>query len=218
MYLLLIFALTFTLSTQLKNEDRMLERMLGSMGEEGLAQLMNSLEEKKLDRLMDCLEMECKDEEFVEIMPRVLEIIKGINGGKAGCSLIKTFIKFGYMYNLVTELREEDMIKIINELTEKHLQTLINMSKGKVTMTELVVLAKKLLPIIENAQHGTEVTKLIETLKNALQLQNSVNRRRSGRRSNNQGSSGGLRSGGQGDTNAANGGRMSGTQGGGGTQ
>ncbi|KAG8143370.1 hypothetical protein E2320_000593 [Naja naja] len=103
MYLLLIFALTFTLSTQ-----------MGAIGEEGLAQLM------------DCLEQECKDEEFVEIMPRVLEIIKGVNSGKAGCSLIKTFIKDGPIHDMV------------------------NMNKGKVRTTDLVEALKSAEQVVSS--------------------------------------------------------------------
>ncbi|KAM3829986.1 uncharacterized protein M6D78_013258 [Vipera latastei] len=166
----------------------MLERIMNAISEEGLAQLMNSLEEKKLDRLMDCIEEECEDEAFIEIMPAVLKNIKGINGGKAGCSLIKTFIKDGPLHDLVQELLEEIMIKVINALSEKDMQTLINMGKeGKARTIDVVILAKKLLPIIQNAKCGKGVTHLIDVFKKVEQMYNSMIGRRNNRWSSNQG-------------------------------
>ncbi|KAG8147538.1 hypothetical protein E2320_001385 [Naja naja] len=82
-------------------------------------------------------------------MPRVLEIIKGVNSGKAGCSLIKTFIKDGPIHDMV------------------------NMNKGKVRTTDLVELGKRILPIIQNVKYGKGVTKLIEALKSAEQVVSS---------------------------------------------
>ncbi|XP_039215286.1 keratin, type II cytoskeletal 1-like isoform X3 [Crotalus tigris] len=226
MHLLLIFALTFTLSAQhgnnakyMNDDDRMLERIMNAISEEGLAQLMNTLEVKKLDRLMDCIEEECKDEEFIVIIPAILEIIKGINGGKAGCSLIKTFIKDGPLNDLVKELSEEIMIKVINALNEKDIQILINMGKqGKARISDLVVLAKKLLPIIQNAEFGKGVTNLINVFKKAEQMYNSMIGKRNNRQSSNQGSSGGHRTGSnnQGGTNGANVGGITGINGAGG--
>ncbi|XP_039215329.1 keratin, type II cytoskeletal 1-like isoform X8 [Crotalus tigris] len=223
MHLLLIFALTFTLSAQhgnnakyMNDDDRMLERIMNAISEEGLAQLMNTLEVKKLDRLMDCIEEECKDEEFIVIIPAILEIIKGINGGKAGCSLIKTFIKDGPLNDLVKELSEEIMIKVINALNEKDIQILINMGKqGKARISDLVVLAKKLLPIIQNAEFGKGVTNLINVFKKAEQMYNSMIGKRNNRQSSNQGSSGGHRTGSnnQGGTNGANVGGITGNNG-----
>ncbi|NRL09904.1 hypothetical protein F3A74_24510, partial [Salmonella enterica subsp. enterica serovar Typhi] len=110
MHLLLIFVLTFTLSTQTDNTDNadnadaestdnenkdndgsetesdndgMMEKVMTAFGEDGLEHLMNNIDENTLSKLMECMDKKCTLADLSDSIPSVINCMKTFKGGKA---------------------------------------------------------------------------------------------------------------------------------------
>ncbi|XP_039219416.1 uncharacterized protein LOC120317141 isoform X1 [Crotalus tigris] len=175
MRLLFIFALTFTLSVQQDNKDNadadstenateMMEKVLDALSEEHTMEIINALNKKDVEKLTDCMEDACKMADFVDLMEKILYFLKGLShGDKPIYDLIKALIKQGPLAELVNELSEKHTLEIINALTVKEIEKLMNIGKSPISILALISVGKKIIPIIENANDGKGVSKLIST-------------------------------------------------------
>ncbi|KAM3829468.1 uncharacterized protein M6D78_012925 [Vipera latastei] len=102
MSLLFIFALTFTLSAQQESGSKMIKKVMNALGEVGRDQVINDLNEPDLQKLMDCIESECKMDDFLDLRHKMLTVLKEIpHGDKLIYKWIKTLFKHGPVAELV---------------------------------------------------------------------------------------------------------------------
>ncbi|KAM3829469.1 uncharacterized protein M6D78_012926 [Vipera latastei] len=162
MSLLFIFALTFTVSAQQENAIEMMEKVLDALSEECTMEIINAFNKKDVEKLTDCMEDECKMADFVDLMEKILYFLKGIShGDKPIYDLIKALVKHGPLAELVNELSEKHTLEIINALTVKEIEKLMNIRKSRISIFALISIGKKIIPIIKKAKDGKGRSELI---------------------------------------------------------
>ncbi|XP_060549786.1 uncharacterized protein LOC117677717 isoform X2 [Pantherophis guttatus] len=173
MRLLLIFALTFTLSAQQDNKNNadeestesgneMMTKVLDALSDKHTMEIINALNKNDIEKLTECMEDECKMADFVDLLEKMLYFFKEVShGDKPIYDLIKALVKHGPLAELVNELSEEHTLEIINALNAKEIEKLMNIGKRPINIFALISTGKKIVPIIKKANRGKGVSKLI---------------------------------------------------------
>ncbi|XP_060546020.1 uncharacterized protein LOC117658627 isoform X2 [Pantherophis guttatus] len=170
MHLLLVFVLTFTLSTQgynygdanadaeyIENGDATMAKVMNAIGEKGREQVINALDDYDRQKLMDCIESECGMADFLDVMQKMLTVFKRISHGhKLIYKSLKAFIKHG------------PLVEFINALNAEEIGKLMTMGTDQVNIFELISIGEKIIPIIKKANGGKGLSKLMSMFTDDL--------------------------------------------------
>ncbi|XP_034294021.1 uncharacterized protein LOC117677723 isoform X2 [Pantherophis guttatus] len=97
----------------MKSGSEMMKKAMNGIGEEMLTKVMESLNDDDLDKLTECIQSDCEVDDFLDLMQKVLNVLKGISHGeKAIYQLMKAFIKQGPLAELESIFSNSDKMAL----------------------------------------------------------------------------------------------------------